>query len=157
MICLGALLNRFACIYIRTYVTYVCIRLHTCLMVQDVYYIGTVIEGPSNITYVPGLTPLPIELTCSVTGVASWEVNSTAYRLDELDDGDLPGHNRTGVNILVDSPVNNTEYICVSQTNDGSILSDPAYIIIAGEQYAHTYILIVGINFNCFVEQSLYI
>ena len=126
-------------------------------MVQDVYYVGIVIEGPSNITYVPGLTTLPIELTCSVTGVASWEVNSTIYRLDQLDNGDLPGHSRTGTNILVDSPVNNTEYICVSQTNDGSTLSDPAYIIIAGEQYAHTYILILGINFNCFVEQSLYI
>ena len=29
--------------------------------------------------------------------------------------------------------MNNTEYICVSQTNDGETDSDPAYIIIAGE------------------------
>ena len=42
-------------------------------------------------------------------------------------------------NILVDSPVNNTEYICASQTNDASYFSDSAYIIIAGEQYAHIY------------------
>ena len=35
--------------------------------------------------------------------------------------------------VLVNSPVNNTEYICVSSTNDGETSSDPAYIIIAGE------------------------
>ena len=29
--------------------------------------------------------------------------------------------------------MNNTEYICVSATNDGDTISDPAYIIIAGE------------------------
>ena len=97
------------------------------------YCTGTVIEGPSDVLYRPGQTPLPIELTCNVTGVALWQVNGTNYRLDELDDGNLPGHSRTGTNILVDSPVNNTEYICVSQTNNDSDVSDPAYIIIAGK------------------------
>ena len=47
------------------------------------------------------------------------------------------GHNRTGTNILVNSPVNNTEYVCVSLTNDDEVSSDPAYIIIAGN-YVHT-------------------
>ena len=42
-------------------------------------------------------------------------------------------YSRTGTNILVNSPVNNTEYICISTTNDGETGSDPAYIIIAGE------------------------
>ena len=93
---------------------------------------GTIIEGPSDVTYLPGLTPLPIELTCNVTGVASWRVNGTDYLLSSLTNGALPGHNRTGTNILVNSPVNNTEYICVSQTNDGDFISDPSYIIIAG-------------------------
>ena len=41
---------------------------HTC--------VGAVIEGPRNITYLPGVTPLPIELTCNITtGVAIWSVN----------------------------------------------------------------------------------
>ena len=97
--------------------------------------LGSIIEGPSNVTYLPGLTPLPIELTCTVTGVAAWRVNDTSYILSDLTNGALPGHSRTGTNILVDSPVNNTEYICVSQTNDGETSSDPAYIIIAGECY----------------------
>ena len=35
----------------------------------------------------------------------------------------------TETSILVNSPVNNTEYICVSQTNDGDTSSDPSYII----------------------------
>ena len=94
---------------------------------------GTIIEGPSSVTYLPGLTPLPIELTCNVTGVALWRVNDTDYTLTRLTNGTLPGHNRTGTNILVNSPVNNTKYICVSQISDGETRSNPAYIIIAGE------------------------
>jgi len=94
---------------------------------------GTVIEGPTNITYIPGVTPLPIELICSVTGAAAWRVNDTTYLLGDLANGRLLGHRRNVTNILVNSPVNNTEYICLSLTNDGSFGSDPAYIIIAGE------------------------
>ena len=94
-------------------------------------YTGSIIEGPSNVTYLPGLTPLPIELTCNVTGIAAWRINNTDYALTNLINGALSGHNVTGTNILVDSPVNNTEYICVSLTNDGTTSSDPAYIIIA--------------------------
>ena len=51
-----------------------------------------------------------------------WRVNITDYRLVSLTNGELPGHNRTGTNILVNRPVNNTEYICVSQTNDGDVV-----------------------------------
>ena len=107
-------------------------------MYLHIPYSGTIIEGPSSVTYLPGLTPLPIELTCNVTGVALWSVNSTDYRLSSLL-GALPGHDRNGTNILINSPVNNTEYICVSQTSDGKTRSDPAYIIIAGEYKCHTY------------------
>ena len=79
------------------------------------------------------MTPLPIELTCNVTGVASWRVNGSNYLLSGLSNGALVGHNHTGTNILVTGPVNNTEYICVCQTNGGESISDPAYIVIAGE------------------------
>ena len=96
-------------------------------------YTGIIFEGPSNVTYLPGVTPLPIELTCNVTGVTIWSVSGSSYTLGELTNGRLPGHNRNGTNILVNSPVNNTEYTCISLTNDGAVLSDPAYIIIAGE------------------------
>ena len=125
---------------------FMCLCHHNCT--------GTVIEGPRNVTYLPGLTPLPIELACNVNGVASWQVNGTAYRLDQLDDGILPGHNRSGTNILVNSPVNNTEYICVSQTNDGSDISDPAYIIIAGEECAYTH---VHMYLKCELPKQIYI
>ena len=60
-------------------------------------------------------------------------VNDTDYRLSSLTNGEIQGHSRTGTNILVNSPVNNTEYICVSLTNDGETRSQPSYIIIAGE------------------------
>ena len=83
------------------------------------------------------MTPLPIELTCDVNGtVIAWRVNNVTFTLGQLAQGIPPGHNHIGANILVNSPVNNTEYICVSLTNDGiEINSDPAYIIIiiAGE------------------------
>ena len=98
------------------------------------YSTGVIIEGPSNVTYLPGVTPLPIELTCNVTGTAVWRVNGTSYNLTDLTNGSLPGHSRNGTNILVISPVNNTEYICVALTNDGETLSDPAYIIVAGKR-----------------------
>ena len=93
---------------------------------------GSIIVGPRDVTYLPGLTPLPIELTCNVTGVVTWRVNGASYTLGQLTNGALPGHSRTVTNILVNSPVNNTEYICVSLRNDGDTSSDPSYIIIAG-------------------------
>ena len=46
--------------------------------------VGAIIEGPSNITYLPGLTPLPIELTCNVTETAVWRVNGTDFLLASL-------------------------------------------------------------------------
>ena len=64
-----------------------------------------------------------------------------SYTLTQLMNGALLGHNRNGTNILVNSPSNNTEYICVSQTNQGENSSRPVYIIIAGElRYVCTYI-----------------
>ena len=71
-----------------------------------------------------------------------WSVNDTDYTLSDLR-GTLPGHGFDGTNILIHIPVNNTEYICVSQTNDGKTRSDPAYIVIAGE-----YICIHSIYMN---------
>ena len=77
---------------------------------------------------------MPIELTCNVTGLVSWRVNGSNYFLNELTSGQVPGHNATGVNILVNDPVNNTEYVCMwIQVGGDSIMSDPAYIIITGE------------------------
>ena len=102
-----------------------------------IYYncIGTVVDVPSNVTYLPGQTALPIELVCNVTGtVTAWIVNDTAYTRTQLTNGALQGHGRAGANILVNSPVNNTEYICVSlNDDDNETNSDPTYIIIAGE------------------------
>lgn len=72
-------------------------------------------------------------MTCNTTGSLLWRINGTLYTLSQLGSGMLPGHNRTGTTLLVNSPVNNTEYICVVNTNNGDITSDPAYIIIAGK------------------------
>ena len=94
---------------------------------------GTITEGPSSVIYFPGVTPVPIELTCSITGIVAWKVNGSIYLYNGLTNGALPGHNLTGTNLLVDSPVNNTEYVCMSQTAVRAFSSDPAYIFFAGE------------------------
>ena len=99
---------------------------------------GNIIVGPSNVTYIPYLTPLPIELTCNVTGTAVWRVNNTEYVATAINQGILPGHNNTGTNILVNSPVNNTKYVCISLMQGGRTVSDPSYIIFAGE-YADSF------------------
>jgi len=96
------------------------------------------------------VTSLPIQLTCNVTGVAVWRVNGTSY---DFINKMLKGHSSKGTNILINSTVNNTEYICVSSTNFSVVISHPAYIIIAGEyicilsvtylrllHYVHTYV-----------------
>ena len=109
--------------YIATVLIYTCL-LHT---VQ-----AAIVEGPSSVKYIPGLTPLPIELICNCTGIVVWGINNTLY---DLANGVQPGHNRTGNNLLVNTPVNNTKYFCVSISyfNVRGIYSDPAYIVIAGE------------------------
>ena len=113
-------------IHVRSYSIYTC--LHTVL--------GTIVEGPSSVTYIPGLTPLPIEMRCNCTGYITWKINKLLYLLSLISIGVVPGHSHNGTNILVNSPVNNTEYICVSPSNTAAlndVCSDPAYIVIAGE------------------------
>ena len=102
------------------------------------YCTGTVIEGPSNVTYHPGITPLPIEITCNVSigTVKLWMINNSYWLYIQLFEGRLPGHrlNETD-NILISSPVNNTKYTCVSYAYQDEIefFSYPGYVIIAGE------------------------
>ena len=92
-------------------------------------YTGTTNHGPSNFTYLPNITLLPINLTCNVTGVVTWRINGTFYKPTNHTNG----HHHAGTNLLIDSPVYSTEYICVSTNNYSVLISDPAWIIIAGE------------------------
>ena len=82
---------------------------------------------------------MPIKLACNVTEgpiTLLWQVNGTSYTLGQLRSGDLHGHNiSTGFNIVINVPVNNTEYVCVAFTNDFDALSNPAFIYIAGMYY----------------------
>jgi len=96
-------------------------------------YVGAIIEGPKNTTYFPGQGN--IILTCNVTaGVPLWMVNGTTFTLRELSVGELPGHNRIGANIVIETPVNNTEYVCESLiTTDNTIRSKAALVYVAGK------------------------
>ena len=99
-------------------------------------------HGPSNFTYLPNITLLPINLTCIDTGVVTWRINGTFYIPTNRINGTLSGHHHVEANLSIDSPVNNTEYICVSMNNYSVIISNPAWIIIAGE-YLHVICCII--------------
>ena len=91
--------------------------------------VGTTIQSPSNVTYLPGVTPLPIELTCDVPAAAAWRVNSTDFTFPAIMGGMPSGHNVSGDNILIITPVNNTKYSCINRSTVG----EPYYVSVAGE------------------------
>ena len=80
----------------------------------------------------------------------SWEVNGTRYGLDELFDGDLPGHNVSGSNITVSSPINSTKYVCLIPAIPPArpILSNPAFLYIAGELHEYNCMHCTRTNFQ---------
>ena len=91
--------------------------------------------SPTTVILFPGETNAVFECAVNPSVVInSWEVEGISYRLDELFDGDLPGHNVTGRNITVSTPVNGTKYVCVIPITppNPTILSDPAFLYIAG-------------------------
>ena len=97
-------------------------------------YIGAVIEGPGDVIYTPGQTPLPIELICNITGLfVTFEVDAVTYTIPNINNGYLPGHRASGTNKLVDVPMNNTKYICVLNNQTNVIdRSEPAFLYVAG-------------------------
>ena len=61
-------------------------------------------------------------------------INGTTFTLNELARGELPGHTRDGTNIVIETPVNNTQYVCESLiSTNHSIQSEAAFVYIAGE------------------------
>ena len=101
--------------------------------------VGHVNEGPNDVIYFPGQTPLPIELICNVTGYPTWRVtingSTDEYTLNALLNGGLNGHNASGHNILINVPVNNSEYVCISNVGTNAIPSDPAFLFFTGKFY----------------------
>ena len=86
-----------------------------------------------------------MELSCTITeGVIGWQVNdSETFSIGSIrDDGRLPGHTINGTNLVIVKATNNTQYVCVSITNDGDVFSDPVYLYTTG-------MLIVSLHFLC--------
>jgi len=99
--------------------------------------LGVIIDSPDDVIYFPGQGP--IELSCNVSsGIVLWMVNGSTYTLSDLQNGTLANHNHNGINIIIEAPVNGTEYVCVEVANDENIRSRPVFVYIAGE-YIHTY------------------
>ena len=91
--------------------------------------------SPTTAILFPGDTSAVFACQLSDGGSPLWEVNGTRYTLEELSDGNLNGHSANGTNITVSVPVNGTKYVCIILTTppNSVILSDPAFLYIAGE------------------------
>ena len=92
-------------------------------------FVGTTFQEPGDVVYHPGVTTLPIELTCDVSLAVGWAVNGDVYLLNQLESGNAPGYNASGGNILINNPMNNSQYFC----SDGRDIGGLYHIFIAGE------------------------
>jgi len=110
-------------------------------------FTGAVIQGPSDVIYFPGQGP--VQLTCEISeGSTGWSVNdSSAASLGDIHDGDLEGHSLNGTSLVVDIPVNNTKYVCVSIRDAGNLESEPAFLYIAGKLHVHLHISPVKLSY----------
>ena len=107
------------------------VQIHTYSTNAMYTFVGITIQNPSSFIYLPNLTLLPIELICDVNNGIGWRVNNTAYFIVDLMNGHLSGHNTSvnGSNIVISTPINNTEYVCNNRSTDG----EPYNIFVAGE------------------------
>ena len=98
-------------------------------MIQNIYIGTTIVRQPSVVVYYPGAA-INFELTCDVNSGATWMVNGDVYLLYQLQNGEFPGHNASGRNILImNNLTNNSQYICSNGINDGGIYR----VLVAGE------------------------
>ena len=108
-----------------------------CTVLSNYISVGAVIQGPSDVIYFPNQGP--VELTCNISeGSTGWRVNNDRiYTLTEIRYGELTGHSASinETNLVVNVPTNNTQYNCASIRDAGNIISDPAFLYIAGRLF----------------------
>jgi len=102
--------------------------LHDCL---DIYYVaGVVIQGPSIVIYFPGQSP--VQLACKTSaGIIGWSINDSLT----ITPGDIntrKGHSLNGTKLVIDNPINNTKYVCISIRSTLNLRSDPVFLFVAG-------------------------
>ena len=110
-----------------------------CTFYISMLFKGAIFEGPTTTIAHPGDD---VELVCNVTSQFTtfvlWIVNGNLFTRNQLFNGDLPGHNISGTNILIlditlgDSR-NGSEYYCVIPQGIVDIESDRAFLYVAGE------------------------
>ena len=94
------------------------------------------VVSPTTVILLPGDTSAQFDCVVNPSLlVIAWEVDGMRYGLDELFEGDLPGHNVSGGNITVAMPMNGTKYVCVIPAipPNPTITSEPAFLYITGE------------------------
>ena len=60
---------------------------------------------------------------------------SNTISVANIRNGGFPDHAVNGSNLVIVNATNNTEYICVSVTDNGNVYSDPVILYIAGMLY----------------------
>lgn len=105
--------------------------------------LGVVINGPDTVIYFPGQGPIELECTqCNVSNgpIVTWFVDGQAHLLADIAGGMLANHDANGTNIIIEVPVNDTEYVCAAATSNTVTRSNPVYIYIAGKlNFKHYY------------------
>ena len=92
---------------------------------------------PTTVIFFPGDTAAVFHCEVNPSIIApAWEVDGVIYRLDQILNVELPGHNVNGTSIIVTAPVNDTEYVCVIPQATLSIRSYPAFLYISGKLWA---------------------
>ena len=99
-------------------------------------------------------------MICNVTGFPTWDVTINGIEREftpyALATGRLAGHGINGNNnILINVPVNNSRYVCISNEGVESIPSDPAFLYIAGKYNLHP--CIVSYIIHTQIYSSMYI
>ena len=93
-------------------------------------HVGTVIDNPRILVYIPKVTPLPLILICDVSNGAGWKINNISLVFHQI-----PPSNKNGTNLIVFQPNNNTRYICTSGLIDGK-----EFTILIASEYVNRYI-----------------
>jgi len=92
------------------------------------------VKGPESVIYFPGQNESAIfECKVSEGFSLSWSVNDTAYSLNNLSSGGLPGHTINGTSVIVTTPYNGTSYTCIASSDSNKTYSGTAHLYIAGK------------------------
>ena len=138
-------------------VAFTMICMYVCY--ESLMYFTEFVITPTTVILFPGEPSA--QFLCQVNPsllTVSWEVNGMRYVLDQIFGGELPGHNVSGSNLTVSSPMNGTKYVCLIPATPPArpILSDPGFLYIAGELHQY-YMFCSSASFSKVINFAVFV